>query len=75
MPNTLSLPSVTGETQPIMRMVELFPAPLGPRNPKASPWATSKSTASTAVNVPNRLVRPRAKISACPFSETTAPRD
>ena len=74
-PNTRSEPSLTGETQPIMRMVELFPAPLGPRNPNTSPWPTSKSTASTAVNVPNRLVRPRARISAFPISETTAPRD
>ena len=28
---------MTGETQPIMRMVEVFPAPFGPRKPKASP--------------------------------------
>src|SRR5439155_22467394 len=71
MSRTRSVPSVTGETQPIMRMVELFPAPLGPRNPNASPRPTSKSTASTAVNDPNRLVSPRAKMSAS--SGATAP--
>ena len=35
----------------------------GPRKPNASPGATSKSMPSTAVNVPNRFVRPRARIS------------
>ena len=32
-----SVPPVGGETQPIMRMVEDLPAPLGPRKPNASP--------------------------------------
>src|SRR4051812_32750110 len=49
-----------------MRMVELLPAPLGPRKPNDSPRCTSKSTASTAVNVPKRLVSPRAWISGAP---------
>ena len=49
MPRTRSVPSVTGETQPIMRIVVVLPAPLGPRNPNDSPGATSKSMASTAV--------------------------
>ena len=60
MPSTVSVPSVTGETQPIIRIVEVLPAPFGPRKPNDSPGATSKSIASTAVNSPNRLVRPRA---------------
>ena len=47
---------MTGETQPIIRIVEVLPAPFGPRNPNDSPGATSKSTASTAVKSPNRLV-------------------
>ncbi len=51
-----------GETQPIIRIVEVLPAPLGPRNPNDSPGATSKSIASTATNSPNFLVRPRARI-------------
>src|SRR5687767_12766147 len=55
-PSTRSFPSVTGETQPIIRIVELLPAPFGPRNPNASPAATSKSIESTAVNEPNVLV-------------------
>jgi hypothetical protein len=54
------VPSVTGETQPIIRIVEVLPAPFGPRNPNDSPGATSKSIASTAVKSPNFLVRPRA---------------
>src|SRR5437660_5064754 len=57
MSRTRSVPSVTGETQPIMRMVEVFPAPLGPRNPKASPRPTEKSMLSTAPYEPKRLVR------------------
>jgi hypothetical protein len=48
-----------------MRIVELLPAPFGPRNPNASPGATSKSMPSTAVNVPKRFVSPRAWISDC----------
>ena len=28
---------MTGETQPIIRIVEDLPAPFGPRNPNASP--------------------------------------
>ena len=32
-----SVPAVGGETQPIMRIVELLPAPFGPRKPNASP--------------------------------------
>ena len=39
------MPSVTGETQPIMRIVDVFPAPFGPRKPKASPRWRSKSIA------------------------------
>ena len=37
MPSTRSSPPVSGETQPIMRIVEVLPAPFGPRNPNASP--------------------------------------
>ena len=39
-PKTRSSPSVTGETQPIIRIVDVFPAPFGPRKPNASPrWS------------------------------------
>ena len=62
-PRTRSVPSVTGEMQATMRMVLVLPAPLGPRKPKAWPGETSKSTASTAVKSPKRLVSPRAWMS------------
>src|SRR4029078_10863534 len=58
-----SVPVRPGETKPISLIVEVLPAPLGPRKPNDSPVATSKSIASTAVNSPKRLVRPRARIS------------
>ena len=38
-PKTVSAPSDGGETQPIIRIVEDLPAPLGPRKPNASPSA------------------------------------
>ena len=37
MPSTLSSPAVIGETQPIIRIVEVLPAPFGPRKPNDSP--------------------------------------
>jgi hypothetical protein len=46
---------VAGETQPSMRIVEDLPAPLGPRNPKASPRLTWKSIPATARNPVPRL--------------------
>src|SRR5258707_8284113 len=61
-----SVPAVGGDTQPIIRMVELLPAPFGPRKPNASPRCTSKSTPSTAVRLPNCLISPRAWISGAP---------
>src|SRR4051812_39032035 len=61
-PRMRSVPPVGGETQPIMRIVELLPAPFGPRKPNASPRWTSKSTPSTAVSSPKSLRRPRAWI-------------
>ena len=57
MPRIVSSPSLIGEVQPIIRIVDVLPAPFGPRKPNASPGATSKSTPSTAVNSPNRLVK------------------
>ena len=63
MPSTRSTPAEGGDTQPIIRIAVVLPAPLGPRNPNASPAATSKSMPSTAVMAANRLVRPRAWMS------------
>ena len=40
--------AVGGETQPIIRIVEVLPAPLGPRKPTTSPGVTSNEMASTA---------------------------
>src|SRR3989440_3892568 len=58
-----SVPAVGGDTQPIIRIVELFPAPFGPRKPNASPRCTSKSIPSTAASSPNFFTSPRAWIS------------
>ncbi len=63
-PRTRRWPAVGGDTAPIMRMVELLPAPLGPRNPNASPLPTRTSIPSTAVNAPNRLTSPRASMTS-----------
>ena len=52
-------PSVTGDVQPIIRIVDDLPAPFGPRNPNASPRWTSTSMPSTAVKSPKRLTSPR----------------
>ena len=61
-PKTVSSPPPRGETAPIMRIVELLPAPFGPRKPNVSPGRTAKSIPSTAVVSPKRLTRPRATI-------------
>jgi hypothetical protein len=47
-------------------MVEVLPAPLGPRNPKTSPRRTSKSISSTAASAPKLLESPRALIKGDP---------
>src|SRR5215472_9999909 len=62
MPRMTSSPPLGGDTQPIMRIVEDLPAPFGPRKPNASPRRSSKLMPSTAVNSPNRLVRPAARM-------------
>src|SRR4051794_33207420 len=59
-PSTRSSPLVADDTQPIIRMVELLPAPFGPRNPNTSPGRTSKSMPSTAMKSSNRLESERA---------------
>ena len=57
-PSTASSPPLSGDTHAIMRIVEVLPAPFGPRNPKASPASTRTSMPSTATKSPNRLVSP-----------------
>ena len=51
-PRTRRVPPLAGDTAPIIRMVELLPAPFGPRKPNVSPRATAKSIPSTAVKSP-----------------------
>src|ERR1700677_3605054 len=58
LPSTRRVPSLSGLMQEIIRMVEVLPAPLGPRKPKDSPRAMVKSTPSTATKSPKRLVSP-----------------
>src|SRR5690625_1163555 len=62
MSSTRRLPSVMGEVQPIMRIVEVLPAPFGPRKPNDSPGWTSKSMPSTATKSSKVFTRPRASI-------------
>ena len=45
-------PPARGRDGPIIRMVELLPAPFGPRKPKVSPRSTEKSMPSTATKSP-----------------------
>src|SRR5262245_6210460 len=70
-PKTVRVPSVTGETQPIMRIVDVFPAPFGPRKPNASPRWRSKSIPSTATKSPKRFTRSRAWMSGWPLCAVT----
>ncbi|MNY36502.1 hypothetical protein D3C86_1709950 [compost metagenome] len=52
-------PCVMDINPTIMRMVVVFPAPLGPRNPNISPFGTSNVKLSMTVVRPIRLVTPR----------------
>ena len=61
-PRIRSSPPLIGETAAIIRMVLDLPAPLGPRNPNASPRRTSTSMPLTASKSPNDLRSPRAEI-------------
>src|SRR5438477_1861158 len=70
-PRMRSSPPLAGETHPIIRIVELLPAPFGPRKPNASPCCTSKSIPSTATRSPKRLARPRACTSGSSMAAST----
>src|SRR5205085_4714670 len=61
-PPTIAAPDVGFNSPHNIRIVVDFPAPLLPRKPKISPLRTSKLTASTATNCPNRRVRPLTSI-------------
>src|ERR1700722_9987899 len=56
-PSTRKVPPLTGLIHEIMRMVEVLPAPFGPRKPNDSPRAMVKSTPSTATKSPKRFCR------------------
>ncbi|VVB66618.1 Uncharacterised protein [Candidatus Gugararchaeum adminiculabundum] len=49
-------------------MVVVLPAPFGPRKPKSSPFFMRRSMPSTAVKLPNFLVRPVQSIAYSVFS-------
>src|SRR5205085_7339855 len=51
------MPLVAGRYVVRMRMVVVLPAPLGPRKPTISPWATPKVMSETANTGPKYLVR------------------
>jgi hypothetical protein len=55
-----------------MRMVDVFPAPFGPRKPNASPGSTWKSMSSTATKLPNRLVMLLPRIRGSPLVRDTS---
>ena len=55
MPSTRRVPPLTGLMHEIMRMVDVLPAPFGPRKPNDSPLAMVKSTPSTATKSPKRF--------------------
>src|SRR5260370_18839354 len=56
-PATRAMPLVAGRNVVRMRMVVVLPAPLGPRKPTISLWATWKLMWSTARIGPKYLVR------------------
>jgi hypothetical protein len=56
-PQIEALPELGGMNPVIMRMVVDFPAPLGPRKPRTSPFFTVKETPFTAWIVPKLFVR------------------
>src|SRR6185503_15460884 len=58
-PATRAEPDVSWRRPQRIRMVVVFPEPLGPRMPKISPGRMSKETSSTAVIFPNRRTRER----------------
>src|SRR5215468_9440643 len=64
-PATFAVPSVGGRKHVKTRIVVVFPAPLGPKNPTICPFSTSKEMLSTATVRAYRLVRPSTLIIWC----------
>src|SRR3990170_410835 len=61
-PATVASPELGGVRPQSMRMDVDFPAPLGPKIPKTSPFRTSKETDWTARTAPKFFERPRASM-------------
>src|SRR5208337_2895892 len=61
-PATRTRPLVGGRNPVIIRIVVVFPAPLGPRKPNTSPSGTKKETSSTTFLSTNRFVSPSTSI-------------
>src|SRR6266436_3063089 len=65
MPRTEASPPERGSKPVSILMTVVFPLPLGPRNPKISPFSTRKLTSLTAAKLPKRLTRCSAEMAAC----------
>src|SRR6185436_3754890 len=64
-PATFAVPEVGGKKHVRTRIVVVFPAPLGPRNPTICPFSTSNEMLSTATVRAYRLLRPSTLIIWC----------
>src|ERR1700752_2487131 len=62
LPLTVTVPAVGRSSPRISRIVEVLPAPFGPRKPVTLPGSTVNDRSSTATVPPYLLVRPRASI-------------
>src|SRR6267143_3661894 len=72
-PSTHAAPPLSGKRPVSILMSVVLPLPLGPRNPKISPFSTRKLTSLTAVNLPNRRTRCSAEMAgAAPFCVAVA---
>ena len=54
-PATIAVPDDGESSVPSMRIVVVFPAPLGPRRPNTSPSAISNETPRTASTPPGNV--------------------
>src|SRR6478672_7714188 len=72
MPKTDTSPAVGVDRPRTMSMVEVLPAPLGPRKATTSPGRTVRSMPRTASTVPKVLRTPRRLIASAPEAATPA---
>src|SRR5229473_1933184 len=72
-PWTHAAPALSGKRPVSSLMTVVLPLPLGPRNPKISPFSTRKLTSLTAVNLPKRRTRCSAEMAGpAPFCVAVA---